>query len=271
MIDKTLPYTDFPPPKYGGKLVIFTPFYEGRAFAGYTHSLCLSSMVLSRLGIKWDYWCSSGDFHVERAVNKALSMFVESDYDDFLCIDSDEAWNPDGMLRLLSHEEPVVGAAYRKKNRWNQWTAALDFDSNGVPHGKMTETGPFLRADRLPFGFLRLKKEPLLKFQEMFPERWYWDTPDTTENVKPEQVKVTQFITTSLRDHQFFSQDFNFSEDLKAMGYELWLEPNINIGHFGLTEYIGNLDKYLRDLKEEQSKTPMERIEAFANQTRSAA
>lgn len=268
MIDKTQPYTDFPPPKYGGKLVIFTPFYEGRAFAGYTHSLCLSSMVLNRIGTKWDYWCSSGDFHVERAINKALTMFVESEYDDFLCIDSDEAWNPDGLLRLVAHEEPIVGAAYRKKNRWNQWTATLSLDANSVPHGKITETGPLLAASRLPFGYLRIKKAPLLKFQEAFPERWYWDTTDTKDATR---VKVTQFITTALRDHEFFSQDFNFSEDMKALGFELWLEPNITIGHFGLTEYIGNLDQYLRGLKEDQSKTPMQRIEEFANQTRSAA
>lgn len=270
MIDKTLPYTDFPPPSYGGKLVIFTPFYEGRAFAGYTHSLCLSSMVLNRLGVQWDYWCSSGDFHVERAINKALTMFVESEYDDFLCIDSDEAWNPDGLLRLVAHEEPLVGAAYRKKNRWNQWTATLALDPNGCPQGKITASGPFIRADRLPFGYLRIKKAPLLKFQETFPDRWYWDTDDR-DGKPPEKVKVTQFITTALRDHEFFSQDFNFSEEMKALGFELWLEPNITIGHFGLTEYIGNLDQYLRDLKAEQSRTPMENIEAFANATRSAA
>jgi hypothetical protein len=268
-ISTTREFTDFPPPQYGGKLVIFTPFYEGRAFAGYTHSLALTAMVLEKLGIKWDYWLSSGDFHVERAINKALTNFLESDYTDFVCIDSDEAWNPDGLLRLVAHDEAIVGGAYRKKNRWTEWTATLQLDDARVPKGKITKTGPLLQADRLPFGFLRLTKQPLLKYREKFPERWYHDTADDKDQTP---IKVTQFITTQLRDHQFFSQDFAFSEDMKSLGYQLWLEPNITIGHFGLVEHIGNLDKYLRDLKAEQSRTPMENIQAFVkDQTRSAA
>lgn len=265
MINATRAFTEFPAAPYAGSLVIFTPFYEGRAFAGYTHSLALSAMVLDRLGIKWDYWCSSGDFHVERALNKALTNFAESDHTDFVCIDSDEAWNPDGLLRLLSHDKEMVGAAYRKKNRWSQWTAAIKLEANGVPAGEMTATGPLIRAERLPGGFLRFTKPALAKFREAYPDDWYWDTEDTTPGVEPLKVKVAQYFTTSLRDHEFFSQDFNFCERIKAAGVELWLEPNITIGHHGLTEYIGNLDQELRGEHAKQQAHAQEQAAAMAN------
>lgn len=252
------------PPVYGGGLVIFTSFYEQRGYAGYIRSLALTQMVLHKLGIRYDYWAASGDFHVERALNKALTNFVASDYTDFINIDADEAWDPEGLLRVLLNEEEIVGASYRMKNRWDSWTATPKL-VNGIPDGKFKADGePLIAAERLPAGFLRIKKPALQKFQAAYPERWYWDTHDATH----ERMKVSQFFTTSLRDHEMFSQDFSFSEDMKAIGVPLWIEPNVTIGHFGLTEYVGNLDSRLRDLKREQSMTDAQVIEEFARQVK---
>lgn len=246
--------------KYEGSLVLFTSFYEQRGYAGYIHSLAVTGMVLERIGVKWDYWPSAGDFHVERAVNLALSRFVASDFTDFLNIDADESWDPEGLLRLISRPDPVVGGLYRMKNKWDTWTGTLKVNENGVPEGKVQDGSPMIEAKGLPFGFLRLKKEPLIAYQKAFPDRWYWDGEE----------KVTQFLTTRIRDNTFFSQDINFSLDMKELGFPLWIEPNVTIGHFGLVEHIGNLDRELRDLHADQKRTPMERIEAFAKE-RSAA
>lgn len=247
--------------QYRGSLVVFTSFYEQRGYAGYIHSLAVTSMVLERLGVKWDYWPSAGDFHIERAVNLALSRFVASDHTDFICIDADESWDPEGFLRLVSRPDDVVGGLYKMKNRWNAWTGTLKTDDNGVPHGKMQDGSPMIEAKGLPFGFLRLKKAPLIAYQKAFPDRWYRDGGE----------KVTQFLTTRIRDHEFFSQDINFCLDLTELGFPLWCEPNVTIGHFGLTEYIGNLDKELREEHERQKRTPMENIEAFAKTITEAA
>lgn len=246
--------------QYGGSLVIFTSFYEQRGYAGYIHSLAKTQMVLERIGVKYDYWPSAGDFHIERAVNLALTNFLASEYTDFLCIDADESWDVEGMLRLVSRPDDVVGGLYKMKNRWNAWTGTMKTVA-GVPDGKMQDGTPMIEAQALPFGFLRLKKAPLLAYQAAFPDRWYWH----------DGVKVTQFLTTAIRDHEFFSQDVNFCLDLKTLGFQLWIEPNVTIGHFGLVEHIGNLDKELQELKAQQSRTPMENIEAFAKKVKETA
>ena len=262
------------PPTYRGKLVIFTTFYKHQAYAGYVHSLALTAMVLGKLGIEWDYWPYSGDFHVERAVNRALTNFLASDATDFVCIDSDEAWNVEGLFRLITRPVEIIGGAYKKTNDWEQYTCKFKVDDNGVPMGEIMDGEPVLEVDRLPAGFLRVTKPVLQKFIEAYPDRWYWDyDKDGTRH------KVYQFLTTVLRDHEFFSQDFNFSEDLKAIGVKLWLEPNITIGHFGLTEYIGNVDQHLRGLHAQQQAekakqgnlaTAMANIEAFAKAQKAA-
>jgi hypothetical protein len=252
--------TTLPAAQYGGGLVIFTSFYEQRGYAGYIKSLVTTQMVLERLGIRYDYWAASGDFHVERALNKALTNFMRSDFTDFINIDADEAWDPEGLMRILLNEEEIVGGSYRMKNRWGAWTATPRTVA-GVPDGKLKADGePLIAAERLPAGFLRIKKTALEKFAAAYPERWYWDTHDETK----ERIKVVQFFTTSLRDHEMFSQDFTFSEDMKAIGVPLWIEPNVTIGHFGLVEHVGNLDRHLRQLKEDQGMSDMQVIERFA-------
>ena len=85
---------------------------------------------------------------------------------------------------------------------------------------------------------------------------------------------------TSSRNHEFFSQDFNFSEDLRAIGVKLWLEPNITIGHFGLVEHVGNVHLHLlaehqkqKDAaaKQKEQSEAMANIEAFAKSVKEHA
>ncbi len=257
---------------YRGHLIIFTSFYEQRGFAPYIHSLAVTAMVLERMGISWDYWPTSGDFHVERAVNQALTRFLADEKaTDFLCIDSDESWNADGLLRLISRPDDIVGGLYRMKNRWHEWTGGWLVENgvvdpsgktvNGVPAGKEDNGEPMIAASALPFGFIRLKKAPLLAYQKAFPDRWYWHDGE----------KVTQFLTTAIRDHEFFSQDINFCLDMKELGFPLWIEPNVTIGHCGLVEHIGNLHASLCQQHAERQRTPMENIEAFAKSVKEVA
>lgn len=248
-------------PIYRGHLVIFTSFYEQRGYAPYIASYAKTAMVFGKLGISYDYRPTSGDFHIERAVNQALTQFVnDPKATDFLSIDADESWDVEGLIRLVNRPDDIVGGLYKMKNRWHEWVGGMK-TTNGVPDGKMQDGEPMIEATGLPFGFLRLKKAPLLAYQKAFPDRWYWHDGE----------KVTQFLTTAIRNHEFFSQDINFCLDMQSLGFPLWIEPNVTIGHCGLVEHIGNLDKSLRDLKAEQSRTPMENIMAYAQKTKETA
>lgn len=227
---------------YTGKLVIFTPFYQSFATAHYTRSMVATSIVLERLGVRWDYWPYPGDFHVERACNMALTKFLEDEEaTDFLLIDSDESWDPVPVLRLMMHPHEVVGCAYRMKNAWEKYTCLLKME-NGRYQGYVGADGKaMIRAERIPAGFMRLRKSAVQKFADNAGDEWYWDG----------ERKVPIFFKTGVRNHQFFSQDFNLSERLKELGCELWIDPNADIGHAGLVEHQGNLDAWLKKKAEE--------------------
>ncbi len=238
---------------FKGKLILFTSFYDWRGHAPYIESMVATISVLERLGIKYEYWSTPGDFHIERAMNEAYTRFLnDPEATDILCIDSDESWEPMGVLRLLSHQDHVVCGAYRMKNNWEHWTVRLKC-RDGKPLGRILGDGTaLLEAERVPWGFLRMKREAVQAYKDFYPELRY-DQPGKGEQV----IFCQQQYQAENGTRQFFSQDYVFSERLKAMGYQLWCDPNMVITHFGTSWHHGNLDQFLRaakDTQEEDSK-----------------
>jgi hypothetical protein len=237
-----------PATAYTGKLIVCTSFYDYQGHAAYTQSMVCLAMTLEKLGINWDFWPVMGDFHIERCMNEIYSRFLRDDTaTDILNIDSDESFTPESVLRLLNHPDEVVGGAYKMKNEWQEWTAIWQKDDNGHPIGRLNAegTGPdLIRAERLPWGFLRCKRSALEKYIAAFPELWYHGRSGHKEYI---------FCQQRTHDHTFFSQDFVFSERLKTAGVELWLDPNITIGHWGRIKYEGNLHEHLVALHQTQA------------------
>ena len=226
---------------YNGKLIISTCYYKCQAYSAYCASLAGTVLLLERLGVNFDIWPNSGDFYITRAFNQLLSTFVEDpDATDFLNIDSDQSWNPEGVIRFLLRPEEILAGSYRCTNAWNNYVGVIVRDEDNTPLGKLIdEDTAILKAQRLPAGFLRLKKEPLQKYIEAYPEDYFW-VGDT---------KTYRFFWDEVEDHQFISMDYRFADKMRALGYDLWIYPDINISHWGLTEHKGNLDQHLRAVK----------------------
>lgn len=258
--------------KFHGKLIITTCFYQAQSNSRYTQAMVATAGTLERLGVKWEFWPVHGDFHIERAANGALAKFMaDPEATDILMIDSDEAWDVMAVMRLIASPHDVIACAYRMKNNWEKYTCALKWREDGVLDGYVGPDGKaVIRAERIPAGFLRLRKPPLEKFAESLPEDQFYMDGD---------LRVPMFFHAAVRDHQFFSQDFEFSERMKALGVELWIDPNGLVDHYGLTEYKGNLDAHLKGAaKAEKDRKTFEvvkgmaaEIEGRANASRAAA
>jgi len=225
---------------YDGKVILFTTFYNRQTISSYAESLYKTALVLERLDIKQDYWNSEGGFHIEIAIDQALTRFAESDATDFIMIDSDEAWNPAAIVMLLIHEEPIVCGTYRKKNAWAEYIGDFKKTEDGHVMGVQKNADCILiEANRVPAGFLRLKKEVVLKYIETYPDDYYYVAG----------VKTYSFFKNEIKNHNFTGMDYCLCDKFKEMGYQLWIDPALEIDHFGIIEHKGNFDKYLKGLK----------------------
>lgn len=226
---------------YTGKLIIFTTFYEYRGYAPYIKSLATTIGVLERMGIKYDYWQRAGDFHVERAINDTLTKFMNSDATDLLMIDSDEEWDADSVVRLITHPEEIVGATYRMKHKWDTYVGTIKTE-NGVPVGKMLPDGTALiEALRVAAGFIRFKKSAVKKFHDAYP----------LARCQEPDGEMTIFYERALIDGIMHSQDMAFSRKWLDIGGQLWVDPTIKVNHYGLTCYPGDFHQYLIGRKKE--------------------
>jgi hypothetical protein len=221
---------------YEGKLVIFTSFYSHTAYAPYVISLAQTLEVLAKCGINHEYMARPSDFHIERAINNTLTELMDSDVTDILLIDSDESWKPEDVVRLLLHPEEIVGCSYRMKNKWDEYVGVITYE-DGFPQGKMLSDGtPLLKADRVAAGFLRIKVSALKKWAAAYPEL-------VSEESDGNKI---QFFSRMLCDGEMFCQDMAFSKRWKDIGGELWIDPNINITHWGFEPHQGDMNGYLK-------------------------
>lgn len=236
---------------YDGKLVIFTSFYSHMAYAPYIRSLATTLGVLSELGIRHDYMMRPSDFHIERAINNTLTEIMDTDVTDVLLIDSDESWEAEDVVRILLHPEEIVAASYRMKNNWSEYVGEVKY-LDGMPEGRMLKDGtPLLCAERVAAGFLRIKVSALRKWAAAYPEL-VSDEPDG---------KKVQFFSRMIEDGVVHCQDMAFSRRWLDIGGKLWIDPNINVTHWGFEPHHGDMNGYLR---KKHSPSPFDTIREMA-------
>lgn len=229
---------------YEGKVVIATHFYKHQTCLEYAHSLAATVVILERLGIKYDYWPISGHFHMENCVNDTLTRFMNSDATDIIMIDSDESWNPQHLVRLLLHEEDIVCGVYLQCSvAQRKYPVVLKTADDGSHLGKMLPDGNcLLEAKRVPGGFLKISKRALQAWADKNPDEWFW----------LEDRKTYKFFVNEFRDHIFYGMDFCFSDKMRDAGFQLWVDPICDVRHWGVMEFYGTLDSYLRTEKKNQ-------------------
>lgn len=228
---------------YKGKLAIFTSFYSFQAYAPYVISLAQTLGVLSRLGIEHEYMARPSDFHVERAINNTLTELMErDDFTDVLLIDSDESWEPEGVVRLLQYPDEIVAGSYRMKNHDDAYVGSIKH-RDGIPVGRIYPDGTALiEATRVAAGFLRIKISALRKWAAAYPEL-----------VSEEHDgKKVQFFSRGIKDGIQHCQDMMFSRRWIDIGGQLWIDPTLKINHWWMECHKGDFDGYLKNLKKKQ-------------------
>lgn len=230
------------------RVVIATPFYELKAFSPYVVSLVQTLRLLTANGVGFSFMEISGDSYVHRARNTICDAFLEDEEaTDLFFIDSDMSWNPEAFLKMCLLPQPVLGGSYPVKNKWDAWTSIpKQHEEGGKPALKGVELpdgSALIEAHVLAGGFLRLKRDALVKFREKFPDDNY--TEPSTRPDDPER-KFTEFFFAGKIDGKFFGEDHYFSMKMRNAGIPMFIFPNVDITHWGYNAFAGNFHKFMR-------------------------
>ena len=237
------------------KLIIATPCFAGLCNAQFTNSLVKLVLLCQSLEVKVNILFSWNSSLITKGRNDLASNFLNNtDADYFMFIDSDIEFEAMDVIRLLSHQEMVVGGTYAKKEL--QWDMIREFYSSDVhsqSHQEVLETtnkyaisihqdkvvmnekGIF-EVDRLPTGFLMIKREVFELLKPITPK--YKLDNDALGNDNKDYGYA--FFETSINDkNEYISEDFTFCDNWRKAGGKIYVDPALQLNHIGNINYKG--------------------------------
>jgi len=97
------------------KLFIGTPCYGGMITADYFKSCMQLVALASTQKIELQFGTIGNESLITRARNTLVQLFMDGDYTHLLFIDSDLAFNPEAVIRMLEYDKDVVTGIYPRK------------------------------------------------------------------------------------------------------------------------------------------------------------
>lgn len=182
--------------------------------------------------------CIIGCSVVTWARNKVLDTFLQGKANRLFWIDSDIEWEPEDFLRLLvlSTKYDVVCGVYAQKTEEQtivlRHPDLLTFDIN--PYG-------LVKVDGAGLGFTVITREVAERLAESKPRIF-----DPVDNRVIADVFRCDSIDRGHEHPDFRGEDIAFFSDLADLGYDIWLDPSLQLGHIGARTYRNDPRKALR-------------------------
>jgi hypothetical protein len=206
----------------GLHVMVGMPLY-GAPTTKTTLSLLKTQGYCIKAGIRFDYTTATGFVTVARDI--ILAQFLASDADKLFWIDGDMAWSPEAFCKMLALSTLVdtVCASYPQKQAGpNVYMVNADETAVSGQYGLIEIYGAGL-------GFSVWSREACQALSDS--KRMIFD------NINNEYRKEVFCVRS--REGQQRTEDINAFEDLRNLGFKVWLDPTIELGHIGTKEWRG--------------------------------
>jgi hypothetical protein len=145
------------------------------------------------------------------------------------------AWKPDAFVALARSKRDYTAAAYPCRNMvWNYGAAVIP--DEGQDYASRTEDG-LLRCSYVPGGFSIFSRSML---QRMWDNT---DLPRTNGKYSAYGYDTTMLYQVQYDNGDFLGEDTVFCKRWLAMGGEIFLNPDIQLGHWFIQEHAGSFSE----------------------------
>lgn len=184
---------------------------------------------LNRYGIPFETNILLGDM-IDHARSKLVDGFLKSPRNRLFFFDSDIRWKPADAIKLIafSTEYEVIGAAYRAKRDPPFYLMHLDDGIRADARGCIPVSG-------MGLGFTCIQRTVLEQLTAKAPVRRHTLHQDPF----PDVFRFDRI------DGDLRGEDFTFLADVRELGYTPRLDPSIELGHIGDTEFSGRVSDIL--------------------------
>jgi len=223
----------------GRKLFVAIPSYDHKLSVKAAVSLAELAALSIQEGIALGIHPVCGTSMITFARNLLVDAFLKSGATDLLFLDSDINFKASDAIRLLAlaTDYPIVSGVPRMRKPDGDYLIVLHKNADGSP--TINKLG-LIKASRVSTSFLMIRREVFEKMQTAHPEWWH-----PSHKVKN---GLTAYFDFAVTPEGYMGEDFLFCDRAKDLGYEIWADPSIKLGHMGTMEFEGDFRQNLIDV-----------------------
>lgn len=179
-----------------------------------------------------------GDPYLHKVRSKLATEFLGfTEATHLFFLDDDVGWPAEKVVQFLRRPEDIIVGAYPMKQETSAFPIEIEGDGTGRPQFR-----DGLVLTRLaPTGFMCIRRHVI---ERMAAESGEYIDPDAERGeVAVRDIFRCGYIESSdvPGKGKFWGEDFFFSSRARAMGYEIWCDPDISFTHRGGKAWGGNL------------------------------
>ena len=209
------------------------PTYDFKVTAKLAISLADFCVQATKYGVDIQICNISGCSVVSRVRNLIAKDFLDSDCTDLMFIDSDINFNASDIFRLMAWnidpKKGIVAGIPVARKKGKTYISTLDTDEE--ENIFMNHMG-LVKAKRVATAFMLIRREVFEKLYEAHPEWRYHDEKKIGD-------EMIAFFDFALKDGNYIGEDFLFCDRARELGFEVWIDPTIKLGHMGMEEFAG--------------------------------
>ncbi len=196
-------------------------------------SLLGTQALLMQRGIRSTMEIQYGGSLPHHARTKLAWHFLQGEWSHLFWVDSDIVWKAEDFLRLLvlgTKLECVTGLYPCRSDPPKFFLGINETDVYTANEYGCIPVGG------LGLGFTCVQRKVI---QELAAKADLTEFPDVDEGPIP------YIFECGKKDGKARGEDIAFFQDIKALGYKVWMDPTINLGHMGSKEYRASISDHL--------------------------
>lgn len=209
-------------------IMIGTPAYGGMVHIDYLHSIA----EYYRNALPFTLATIGNESLITRARNSILAKFHSSPrHTHLLFLDADVRLSAEGLQRLLSHQVDVVAAAVPLKALNERGERIFNFGH------ALGESGTLVEVTRVGTAALMLSRRAVdaLVDTAKAEHRVYSKPSHVRGGTLPEQN--FDVFRVGVVEGDYLSEDFWVCYQLRALGFRIFIDPQVQTRHQGVTEF----------------------------------
>lgn len=209
-------------------IMIALPCHGGIVNEATTMSLFNLGKLLVRNNVPHGLLTQANSSLITHGRSKCANFFINNTDNEYLFfLDSDIGFNPEDVLKLLSHNEDIVSGTYPMK------TIPIRYCVDVLEPEE--RKGNLLKIGGNGMGFVMIRRNVFIDIAQRFPYLKY--TPSTKDSNYPlteaEMNNSYHFFMEEKIGDSFASEDKSFFYRARMIGYTHWLDTTIKLRHVG--------------------------------------